>query len=196
MTGVDIDAWWTLIERARTAVADRADDRNLPDDPLPSALTDLLAELDAAEIIEFALLEIQVTDSAYLRPLWNAAYLIEGGCGDDGFMDFRDGLVLQGRETFTRAVADPDSLAGLPVVVLMSGEDGGWIGYEGLSYLAREAYGRVTGETKSFDAAMEAAVPQMDRPARASGEDWDVEDDDENRRRLPRLSALFLDEDD
>ncbi|MFI0445410.1 DUF4240 domain-containing protein [Actinomadura sp. 6N118] len=33
-----------------------------------------------------------VTDYAYRHPLWNAAYLIEGGCGDDGFMDFRDGL--------------------------------------------------------------------------------------------------------
>ncbi|MFD0731601.1 DUF4240 domain-containing protein [Planotetraspora mira] len=193
---MDIDAWWTLIERARTAVGDRADDRNHPDDPLPHALTDLLAELDPAEIIDFARLEIQVTDSAYRWPLWNAAYLIEGGCGDDGFMDFRDGLVLQGRETFTRAVADPDSLADLPVVALMSRDEGGWLGYESLSYLPREAYGRVTGETGSFDAAMEAAVPHMDRPARASGEDWDVEDDDENRRRLPRLAALFLDGDD
>jgi hypothetical protein len=193
---VDIDTWWTLIERARTAVGDRADDRNRPDDPLPHALTDLLAELDPAEIIDFARLEIQVTDSAYRWPLWNAAYLIEGGCGDDGFMDFRDGLVLQGRETFTRAVADPDSLADLPVVALMSRDEGGWLGYESLSYLPREAYGRVTGETGSFDAAMEAAVPHMDRPARASGGDWDVEDDDENRRRLPRLAALFLDGDD
>ncbi|WP_203972267.1 DUF4240 domain-containing protein [Planotetraspora silvatica] len=193
---MDLDAWWTVIDQARTAVGDRADDRNLPDDPLPPELTNLLVTLDAAEIIDFALLLIQVTDSAYRRPLWNAAYLIEGGCGDDGFMDFRHGLVLQGRETFTRAVADPDSLADLPVVALMSRDEGGWIGYESLSYLPREAYGRVTGETGSFDAAMEAAVPHMDRPARASGEDWDQEDDDENRRRLPRLAALFLDGDD
>jgi hypothetical protein len=93
-----------------------------------------------------------------------------------------------------RAVADPDSLADLPVVVRMSRDEGGWIGYEGLSHVARGAYGRVTGETGSFEAAMEAAVAHMDRPARASGEDWDMEDDDENRR-LPRLAALFLDED-
>jgi hypothetical protein len=78
----------------------------------------------------------------------------------------------------------------------MGRDEGGWIGYEGLSRAAREAYGRVQGETGSFDAGMEATVPRTDRPVRASGEDWDVEDDDENRRRLPRLSALFLEEDD
>ncbi|XVS68245.1 DUF4240 domain-containing protein [Actinosynnema sp. CA-299493] len=30
-------------------------------------------------------------------------------------MDFRDGLVLQGRDVFTRAVDDPDTLADLPL---------------------------------------------------------------------------------
>ncbi|MEO3825513.1 hypothetical protein [Actinomadura sp. B10D3] len=36
-----IDDWWGLVERARAAVGDRADDRNPPDDPLPGALADL-----------------------------------------------------------------------------------------------------------------------------------------------------------
>ncbi|CAO0826683.1 hypothetical protein SMICM17S_03662 [Streptomyces microflavus] len=83
--------------RAREAAGDRADDRDLPDDPLPGALTDVLAALEPAEIIDFAVTAYEVTASAYRWPLWNAAYLIEGGCGDDGFMDFRDGLVLLGR---------------------------------------------------------------------------------------------------
>lgn len=36
-------------------------------------------------------------------------------------MDFRAGLILPGRTTFERAVADPDALAGLPVVIMMAG---------------------------------------------------------------------------
>lgn len=64
-------------------------------------------------------------------------------------MDFRDGLILLGRETFTRAVADPDSLAGLPVVVRMSRDEGGWIGFESLSRPVTDAYRRVRGETGS-----------------------------------------------
>jgi hypothetical protein len=59
--------------------------------------------------------------------LWAAAYLIEGGC-DDGFMDFRAGLMLQGRTAFEAAVADPDSLAGLPVVQRMATTGKGRLG--------------------------------------------------------------------
>ncbi|MEW2354864.1 DUF4240 domain-containing protein [Spirillospora sp. NPDC029432] len=188
-----IDEWWSLIERARTTVGHRADDRNPPDDPLPGALTDVLAALEPAEIVDFYLKAVEVTDSAYRYPLWNAAYLIEGGCGDDGFMDFRDGLVLLGRATFTRAVADPDSLADLPVVGRMSREESGWVGFESLGYPIKDAYQRSQGETDSFDAAVEAGVRAMARPEKPTGEDWDVEDDEEMRRRLPRLAALFLD---
>ncbi|AWS49122.1 hypothetical protein DKM19_42315 [Streptosporangium sp. 'caverna'] len=189
-----IDVWWDLIERARAAVGERADDRDPPGDPLVPVLTTLLSELEAAEIIAFAQLLIRVRDSAYRWPLWNAAQLIEGGCGDDGFRDFRGGLVLLGRTTFTRAVADPDSLAELPVVARMSREEQGWIGCEDLSYAPREAYGRVQGETDSFDAVMEATVPGLDRPGRPAGENWDVDDEEETRRRLPRLAALFIDQ--
>lgn len=187
---VDLDAWWGVIERARAVVGDRAGDRNPPGDPLPGALVDELAKLTPAQLVDWYLVHVQVTDSAYRYPLWNAAYLIEGGCGDDGFMDFRDGLALQGRDVFTRAVADPDSLADLPVVVRMA-DDKGWLGFESLSYLVRKAYERVQGETTSLDDALEKAVPALSRPSAPEGPDWDVEDDDETRRRLPRLAALF-----
>ncbi|MFD7383153.1 DUF4240 domain-containing protein [Streptomyces anulatus] len=188
---MDSNEWWGLVERARDVAGDRADDRDTPDDPLPGALTDVLAALEPERIAAFAVTAVGVTDSAYRRPLWNAAYLIEGGCGDDGFMDFRDGLALLGRETFSRAVADPDSLADLPVVVRMSRGERGWIGYESLSAPVTEAYRRVRGETDSLDAAVEAALRERIRPAEPEGESWDAEDDEANRRRLPRLAALF-----
>jgi hypothetical protein len=187
-----MDDWWDLIGRARAAAGDRADDRNPPDDPLPGALTDRLAALPSAEIIDFAAKAVEVADTAYRWPLWNAAYLIEGGCGDDGFMDFRDGLILLGRATFTRAVDGPDSLAELPVVVRMGREDSGWIGFESLHYLIKVAYRSALGETESFDAAHDAAIRGMTRPKRPAGDAWDVEDEHEARRRLPNLAALFL----
>ncbi|MGX1270505.1 DUF4240 domain-containing protein [Streptomyces phaeoluteigriseus] len=184
--------WWTLIERARDAVGERADDRDDADDPLPGALADVLATLGPDGIVDFELMSIEVTDSAYRYPLWNAACLIEGGCGDDGFMDFRDGLILLGRDPFTGAVDDPDVLADLPVVARMSREEGGWIGFESLSVPVREAYLRVRGETGSLDSALDAAVRRMRRPLKPAGDDWDVEDDAETRRRLPKLAGLFL----
>lgn len=191
---MDINEWWGLVERAREAAGDRADDRDPPDDPLPGALTEVLAAaLEPERIVAFAVTAVDVTRSAYRWPLWNAAYLIEGGCGDDGFMDFRDGLALLGRETFTRAVADPDTLAALPVVIRMSRGERGWIGYESLNVPIAEAYRRLRGESASLDAAVEAALRDRIRPADPAGENWDAEDAAANHLRLPRLAALFQD---
>ena len=188
---MDLDTWWGVIERARTAVGERAGDRNSADDPLPDAVTEELAKLTPAEVVDWHVVHVQLTDTAYQYPLWGAAYLIEGGCGDDGFMDFRDGLLLQGRDVFTRAVADPDSLADLPVVRRMAA-DKGWLGFESLSYLVRDAYQRVRGETESLNEALATAIDNRTRPDEPAGPGWDGEDDAENRRHLPRLSALFL----
>ncbi|GAA3227033.1 DUF4240 domain-containing protein [Dactylosporangium siamense] len=181
--------WWDLIESARSACGERAGDRDPADDPLPDAVLDRVAALPPEEIIGFARHFSTVFDAAYLAPLWAAAYLIEGGCGDDGFMDFRSGLMLQGRAAFDGAVADPDSLADLPVVRRMATTGKGWLGCEEMLYLARNAYVRRTGSGDDFDAAFDGPV---ERPAPARGDRWDVEDDSEMRRRLPRLAALFL----
>ncbi|GIH90322.1 hypothetical protein Psi01_09520 [Planobispora siamensis] len=196
VTGVDVDTWWNIIERARAIAGDRADDRDPPDDPLVEILTDLISELEPVEIIAFERIFVQMQDLAYRRPLRNAAQLIEGGCGDDGFVDFRAGLMLLGRTVFTRAVADPDSLADLPVVVRMGRAGEGWIGCEDASYAAKRAYERVQGESESFDEVLTAAFAAMDRPDHPAGEDWDIDDEDETRKHLPRLSALFLDPED
>ncbi|MEV0679109.1 DUF4240 domain-containing protein [Actinosynnema sp. NPDC050436] len=188
---METDTWWGIVDRARAAVGDRADDRDSADDPLPDALVDALAALPPEQIAEFAVTHVEVKDSAYRHELWNAAYLIEGGCGDDGFMDFRDGLILLGRDVFTRAVADPDSLADLPVVARMGGDGKGWIGYEAVGYRVADAYRRVKGETDTLDAVLEDALRAMDRPDEPAGENWDPEDEEETRRRLPRLAGLF-----
>ena len=50
-------------------------------------------------------------DSAYCWSLWGAAYVINGGCSDDPFVDFRASLISRGRQVFERALSDPDSLA-------------------------------------------------------------------------------------
>jgi len=194
---MDHDTFWQIIDDARARAGLGADDRGAEDDPLPDALTAVLVErLSPDEILGFAGVADEVSEAAYAWPVWGAAYLIEGGCSDDGFMDFRDGLVLAGREVFTRTVADPDSLAELPTVVAMAGDEG-WFGYESLDGLVGEAWSQATGHddeewyalraAAAGDRASSAAPPSPD-PA---GESWDFDDEDENHRRLPRLAALF-----
>jgi hypothetical protein len=85
-------------------------------------------------------------------------------------------------------VADPDSLAALPVVTAMARADAGWIGCEDMNYAPRNAYARRQGETDSFD----TALTRPNRPGQPSGERWDSQNEEQTRRHLPRLSALFL----
>ncbi|MFF5228708.1 DUF4240 domain-containing protein [Dactylosporangium sp. NPDC000521] len=185
---MELREWWGLIESARSSC--RTDDRDPPGDPVPGAVLDLVAALPPASIVAFGRRFSAVFDSAYLAPLWAAAYLIEGGCGDDGFMDFRAGLMLQGRSAFDRAVADPDTLADLPVVQRMGTTGEGWLGCEAMLYVARTAYTRSTGSPSGYDEAL--ATPAAARPSPARGERWDVDDDAQMRLHLPRLAALFL----
>lgn len=162
---------------------------------LRRALVNVLSTLEPAKIVDFYAKHVEVSDLAYTFPLCMATYLIEGSWTNDGFMDFRDGLILLGRDTFSRAVTNPDSLADVPTVTRMCREEGGWIGYESLSHLIQDAYEKVQGETDSFDAAVEAAVKDLARPDKPLGEEWDPENADQIRLRLPRLAALssFLD---
>ncbi|MET7421529.1 DUF4240 domain-containing protein [Dactylosporangium sp. NPDC005555] len=186
---MELRQWWELIESARTACGPPAGDRDQAGDPLPGAVLDRVAALPPQDIIAFGRRFSAVFDSAYLAPLWAAAYLIEGGCGDDGFMDFRAGLMLQGRAVFEAAAADPDSLADVPVVRRMAATGKGWLGCEEMLHVARTAYKRRTGDPAGYDAAFAGPA---ERPSPARGDRWDVDDDAEQHRRLPRLAALFL----
>jgi hypothetical protein len=167
-----------------------AHDRNPGDDPLPGLLRERLIALLPQEILDFAVTAVVVRDSAYLWLLWGAADLIEGGCSDDGFRDFRDGLILQGREVFSRTVANPDSLVELPIVRAMADGDG-WLGFESLSYLPLHAWRERAGTDDAFHAAMDLRLAELSRPTAPVGASWDFEDDAATARHLPRLAALF-----
>jgi hypothetical protein len=127
----------------------------------------------------------------YRYDLWAAAYLIGGGCSDDGFIDFRAGLIAQGCDWYQKAAASPDSLADHPAVA-----DAGHprcdnpLFYEEVSYAASRAFERVSGDEHAFWDALGARGPR-DLLA-VMGEDFDFDDDQEMRRRLLRLSACCL----
>jgi hypothetical protein len=96
-------------------------------------------------------------DRAYSWPLWGAAYVINGGCGDDSFSDFRASLISRGRTAFDRALNDPDSLAGEDL------HEEAWF-FEGYQYAVTDAVTSVTG------VAPPRAQPHPKAP---SGEEWD-----------------------
>jgi hypothetical protein len=154
------DDFWMLIENAN---ADEA------------ALERALAVLEPYEIESFQSHFYELFAEAYRWDLWGAAYIMEGGCSDDGFTDFRYGLIALGRKRFEKALRKPDSLV----------EVDDMISNESFGYAARRAYQRSAGREMPCSAA-------ISHPADPDGNQWDFDDEDANRRRLPGLTDKYF----
>lgn len=187
---MDTDEFWNIVETARSNTTE--------DLPLHEALVALLARRSPQDILRYDERFDALSDTLYRWDVWAAAYLIGGGCSDDSFMDFRAGLIAQGREWYERAAAAPDSLADHPDVITAAADlDDRTLFYEDAGYCASYAYERITGDGEAFYEAWEqhrAAHPDQGPTESDMGEDFDFDDDDEMRRRLPRLALLFLSE--
>lgn len=112
---------------------------------------------------------------AYKWDLWGAAYIINGGCSDDGFTDFRYELISKGKEMYEKTIENADNLADFEF------ED--CIGNELFGYAALYVYNEITGK--------EMPREEMDYPLNPAGEEWDFDDDTENIKRLPKIYNKF-----
>lgn len=127
-----------------------------------------------------------------------AADRIRGWCSDDSFFYFRLWLDGLGRDMCEPVARDPDALAGVPEVRRLAGRsprawsDEEWLEWEELDYVAGKAFEDVAGKADDdFYDAVDARGSD-DRELRdPAGERRDGCGDEEARRRLPRLSALF-----
>lgn len=137
-----------------------------------------LEKLKPAEILEWNHIFDRLAAQAYTVDLWGAAYTINGGASDDGFYYFRCWLIGMGRDVYEAAVANPDSLA--EVVVPDTDAEAE------IYAAAHQAWMAVTGRPDTDP------YPARNESAELRGEDWDFNDDEEVRRRLPRLAALYL----
>jgi len=69
-----------------------------------------LANKKTEEIIEFEIEFMKKMGQSYTSSLWGAAFVIMGGCSDDGFDYFRGWLISRGEEIFNQALANPEFL--------------------------------------------------------------------------------------
>jgi len=176
-----LDEFWDNIKKSRRRDPDAHADK----------LTDRLAKLPPDEILDFDYWWHFNLSESYDWTLWGAAYIINGGCSDDGFQYFREWLLLQGREIFQTAVSNPDSLADVV--------DGDEVECE--CYPATTAWFRATGTTEDDAgyAALEAAQKKRHKkwPRFPDlGDGWDFDDEREMKRRYPRLTAMYHGDDD
>ena len=119
---------------------------------------------------------------SYRTRLWAAAYVINGGCSDDGFDYFRGWLIVQGRHVFEQAVVNPDALADLAVIPPAPRR--AFLECESGLYIPAQAHRAATAE----ELPANAYTPGPLEPV--GGWDFDFDDQLEMRRRLPRLTRL------
>ncbi|MFE9399879.1 DUF4240 domain-containing protein [Streptomyces flavidovirens] len=176
---MDIEQFWHLIDQARGRVADSPDVEDIA-----NQVTALLASHEPQQIVDAQQILWDLMAASYQAPLWAAAYLINGGCSDDGFDYFRGWLIAQGRTAFEQVIADADRLADLPAVHAAAAEGIELEGEQTLS-IAWDAYERATGSELPSD-AFTINYPNLD-PA------WNFDFDDHSRiaARLPRIAALY-----
>jgi Protein of unknown function (DUF4240) len=115
--------------------------------------------------------------NAYRWDLWGAAYVIGGGCSDDGFIDFRSWLVAQGPKIYGDALKDPETLA-----KVVSEDLDGQI--EGFQYIASQVWEEKTGKDASEYPPGDGGP--RDEPA---GENWSEDDLPE---LFPKLWKKFV----
>jgi hypothetical protein len=171
---MDTSQFWRLIEQSKTKSG--GDCHKQVD-----ALTSILLELPAGEIDEFDSMFYRFHAQAYRNDLWAAAYIMNGGCSTDCFLDFRSWLIGQGEAIYTAALRDPESLASVVESIQERTRAGvPFYGYEcqHLAYVADVAYERKTGHEMPEKAYF---MPEL------IGEKWD---DDDLPAMYPRLCAV------
>ncbi len=98
-----LDEFWEIVENVH-----RASDGNM--DKKCELLDAKLRRLTLEQVRSFQAHFDECQVRAYFQELWDVAASICGGCSDDGFSDFRSTLISMGRETFERALANPQWL--------------------------------------------------------------------------------------
>ncbi len=160
-----IDAFWSYIE---TTIAS-------PDQV--SALGVELEQLNKGDLIAFAADYQRVLDQAYHWDLWGAAYVINGGCSDDGFDYFCDWLISRGRSAYEAALATPDAL----VDTLVAGQAKPFeVDFEDFRYVVYQVF------LEKFGSEMpDFSMPSRENPTGTPFQ----EDEDSLAERYPRLTV-------
>lgn len=184
---MDKEKFWALIDKARGSVSSWED--------MAAPLTDELAQLDKKDILRWYQILSLYQKLSYKNKLWAAAYVINGGCSDDGFDYFRGWLTAQGKEVFLNALKNPDSLANTDIC-----EDD--VTFEYILYAAYHAYCKKTNVEDSdefYNELDKYPLPKEEENAIKSeiqyasdiDANWDEDDSKMMYKLLPKLCDIY-----
>ncbi len=176
---MDEDRFWELIEETLATATKASDDLEEQQEIQNEALAQALRKLSWQENLEFANRFDQVHAQAYRQDLWCAAYLMNGGCSDDGFIDFRRWVISRGRAVYEQALIDPDSL----IDVSHPDPDYDYYAFEGFgSYTVADVFEELTGQ--ELDSYQGKPYPEPDLEFT-----WDEDDNESMAAICPKLFA-------
>jgi hypothetical protein len=161
-----VEQFWELVRKSKRGAADC--------NAHAEQLVTRLQKLEPHEIVTFDQHLRQRLADAYRWDLWAVAYIINGGCSDDGFEYFRCWLVAQGKDFFEAVLHNPEHAARRA----REGE----AECEAILYAPAAAY-----ESKMGQALPDTNIEQPDEPA---GTPWQ---EDELERLYPKLWKRFID---
>jgi hypothetical protein len=159
------ELFWKLIKQSKRGTDDCEEQA--------VKLTALLTKLEPKEIIAFERLLKKRRNEAYRWDLWAVAYIINGGCSDDGFEYFRGWLIAQGKEYFEASLQNAEHAA-------KRVQEGDEAECEAILYVAQEAYNDKTGT--------EMPALKIATPKKPKGKGWK---DDDLEKLYPKLWKRF-----
>ena len=162
---MDEDGFWEIVQRAHDLSGGDMDQKC-------DALRQLIPALSKDEALAFAQHFDAMMDKAYNWPLWGAAYVINGGCGDDTLL------------RLSRRVDFPGT-PGLRARACRSGFAGG----RGLRRIRRGRRRQINMPSPmAVEAVAGSSPPRVCAPAQPSGTEWQ---EDRVYDLFPKLAAKF-----
>lgn len=123
-------------------------------------LREVLSLLNDEEIFGYRYWWDYFNAISYKQDLWAVAYVVMGGCSDDGFDYFRFWLVAQGKEVFENAMENADSLCDIFDEI----EDGDYPEREDFDYFSIEIIDERHGDDAFYEMEEEYSDLRVKRP--------------------------------
>ena len=156
---MDDAKFWDIVSQSADADQDEQEEK----------LRGVLANLPIEELVGFDFTYRRHKKRAHHWDVWAAAYIINGGCSDDGFDYFKDWLISRGEKIFKDALSDPETLINIATP---------WdTEFEGFSYVAIDVLEEKGGELPK--------LPDELRHSDPVGEEWN---EDSVETKYPKLA--------
>lgn len=129
---LDENRFWSIIDKSLRKTDDQEGQAEY--------LRKEIGKLTPKEMVGFRLRTDKLLYDTYNSEMWCAAYIMNGGCSDDGFEYFRNWVISRGKDVFYKAKEDPDYL----VTQVRDGVE--FYDFEEFWYVANDAFENKTGK--------------------------------------------------